>query len=128
MTRAGRPDGAAAVADASSRLGAFLIDVVVSGLVAFVFTAPDLPQNRSLVAFAVLYFGSTLLVQQTPGMRLLRLRVVRTDRPVAVGLWRSAVRTVGVVLVVPAALRDREGRALHDRLTQTAVVRTTPAD
>jgi hypothetical protein len=39
-------------------------------------------------------------------------------------LWRSAVRTVGVILLVPALLRDREGRSVHDRLTQTAVVRS----
>jgi uncharacterized RDD family membrane protein YckC len=123
MSRAGGADpGSAPIAAAGPRFGAFLVDVVTSGLVAFVFTAPELPQNRSLAVFVVIYFAGTLFVQQTPGMRLLRLRVVRTDRPVPVGLWRSAVRTLGVVLVVPAALRDREGRALHDRLTRTAVV------
>lgn len=114
--------GAAPVGGPGPRLGAFLVDVAASSLIAFVFTAPELPQNRSLAVFAVLYFAGTLFVQQTPGMRLLRLRVVRIDGPVPVGLWRSAVRTLGVVLVVPAVLRDRDGRALHDRLTQTAVV------
>jgi uncharacterized RDD family membrane protein YckC len=111
------------VAPLAPRLGGFLVDIVVAGLVAFVFTAPDPPQNRSLVVFAVLYFGCTLLVGQTPGMRLAKLRVVRTDRPGPVGVWRSAVRTVGVIVVLPALLRDGAGLALHDRLTQTAVVR-----
>jgi uncharacterized RDD family membrane protein YckC len=111
------------VAPAAPRLGAFLVDVVLSALVAGIFTAPELPRNRSLLVFAVLYFGFTVLAQQTPGMRLLKLRVVRVDQPRAIGLWRSVARTVGVLLLVPALLRDEHGRALHDRLTQTAVVR-----
>jgi len=125
VTTAGLPGtGPGSVAPAGPRLGAFLVDVVLSGLVATLFTAPDLPRNRSLLVFAVLYFGFTVLVGQTPGMRLAKLRVVRLDRPVPIGVWRSAVRTLGVILLVPAVLRDRDGRSVHDRLTQTAVVRT----
>jgi uncharacterized RDD family membrane protein YckC len=115
--------GPGSVASAASRLGAFLVDVVSSALVAGLFTAPELPRNTSLLVFAVAYFGFTVLVQQTLGMRLLRLRVLRLDRPEPIGVWRSAVRTAGVVLFIPALLRDARGRALHDRLTQTAVVR-----
>ena len=125
MTTAGLPEtGPGSVAPAGPRLGAFLVDVVLSSLVAALFTAPDLPRNRSLLVFAVLYFGFTVLVGQTPGMRLLKLRVVRLDRKAPVGTWRAALRTLGVILVIPALFRDREGRSLHDRLTQTAVVRT----
>ena len=129
VTRAEGPgapeDGrSGSVAPAAPRLGAFVVDIVLSGLVAGIFTAPELPRNRSLLVFAVLYFGFTLLVQQTPGMRLLKLRVVREDRAAPIGLWRSAVRTAGVLLLLPAILRDQRGRSLHDRLTQTAVVRT----
>jgi uncharacterized RDD family membrane protein YckC len=115
--------GPGSVAPAGARLAAFLVDVIGSALIAGLFTAPELPRNRSLLVFAVAYFGFTLLVQQTPGMRLLKLRVIRVDRPAPVGAWRSALRTLGVVLLVPAVLRDSAGRALHDRLTQTAVVR-----
>lgn len=118
------PDtGPGSVAPAAPRLGALLVDSLLSALVAGLFTAPELPRNRSLVVFVVAYFTFTVLVQQTPGMRLLKLRVVRIDRPAPVGLWRALVRTVGVVLLVPALLRDSQGRSLHDRLTQTAVVR-----
>ena len=124
MTTAGLPEaGPGSVAPAGPRLGAFLVDVVLSGLVAALFTAPELPRNRSLLVFAVLYFGFTVLGGQTPGMRLLQLRVARVDRKVPVGLWRAAVRTLGVILLIPALIRDGEGRSLHDRLTQTAVVR-----
>jgi uncharacterized RDD family membrane protein YckC len=125
VTTAGLPEtGPGSIAPAGPRLGAFLVDVVLSSLVATLFTAPDLPRNRSLLVFAVLYFGFTVLVGQTPGMRLVKLRVVRVDRAATVGLWRSAVRTLGVILLIPALIRGRDGRALHDRLTQTAVIRT----
>jgi uncharacterized RDD family membrane protein YckC len=112
------------MAPAGPRLAAFLVDVVLSSLVAALFTLPDLPRNRSLLVFAVLYFGFTVLVGQTPGMRLLKLRVVRLDRKAPVGVWRSAVRTLGVILLIPAIIRTHDGRSLHDRLTQTAVVRS----
>jgi uncharacterized RDD family membrane protein YckC len=128
VTTAGPPEtGPGSIAPLAPRLGAFLIDILLSSVVALLFTAPELPRNRSLLVFAVLYFGFTVLVGQTPGMRLLKLRVVRTDRPAPVGLWRSAVRTVGVILLVPAVLRSADGRSLHDRLTQTAVVRAPSA-
>ena len=113
--------GPGPVAPFGPRLGAFLVDVVASALVAGLFTAPELPRNRSLLVFAVMYFG------RTPGMYLARLAVVRVDRPAPIGLWRALVRTIGVILVIPALLRDRDGRALHDRLTQTSVVRVPPA-
>jgi uncharacterized RDD family membrane protein YckC len=132
VTTAGLPDsGPGSIAPAAPRLGAFLIDVVLSSVVALLFTAPELPRNRSLLVFAVLYFGFTVLVGQTPGMRLLKLRVVRTDRAAPVGLWRAAVRTAGVILLVPAVLRSADGRSLHDRVTTTAVIRGSappPAD
>ena len=81
VTTAGLPEaGPGSVGPGGARLGAFLVDVVLSGLVAALFTAPELPRNRSLLVFAVLYFGFTVLVGQTPGMRLLELRVVRLDR------------------------------------------------
>jgi uncharacterized RDD family membrane protein YckC len=124
VTTAGLPEtGPGSIAPAAPRLGAFLIDVILSGLVATLFTAPELPRNRSLLVFAVLYFGFTVLVGQTPGMRLVKLRVLRTDRPEPVGVWRAAVRTLGVILLVPAVLRSADGRSLHDRVTQTAVIR-----
>ncbi len=57
MSRTELPeDGPGSIAQAAPRLGAFLIDVVASALVAGLFTAPELPRNRSLLVFAVAYF------------------------------------------------------------------------
>ena len=116
--------GPGSVAPAGPRIGAFLLDVVLSALIAGLFTAPELPRNRSLLVFAVLYFASPCWCSRRRGCGCCELRVVRVDRPEPIGLWRSVVRTVGVILLVPALLRDAGGRSLHDRLTQTAVVRS----
>lgn len=111
------------IASFGRRVAAFLIDTVSSAAVATLFTAPELPRNRSLLVFAVVYFACTLLAQQTLGMKLLGLRVVRVDQPAPVGAARAAARTVGVMLLIPTVLRNAEGRSLHDVLTQTAVIR-----
>ena len=36
---------------------------------------------------------------------------------------RAVARTVLLVMLLPAVIWDRDGRGLHDRLTDTAVVR-----
>jgi uncharacterized RDD family membrane protein YckC len=56
-------------------------------------------------------------------MYLFGLRVVRVSAPVAVGPLRAVGRTALLLLFVPALIFDRDGRGLHDRLTDTAVVR-----
>jgi hypothetical protein len=48
---------------------------------------------------------------------------VRVDRVEAIGPVRVVIRTVLLLLLVPAVIWDRDGRGLHDRLTETAVVR-----
>ncbi|MCW2751582.1 MAG: putative rane protein, partial [Aeromicrobium sp.] len=45
------------------------------------------------------------------------------SRPVAIDPLRAVVRTAMLCLLVPAVIFDRDGRGLHDRLTDTAVVR-----
>jgi uncharacterized RDD family membrane protein YckC len=47
--------------------------------------------------------------------------VMRLDgRPV--GLPRAALRTLLLVLLVPAVVTDRDGRGLHDKAAGTVVV------
>ena len=47
----------------------------------------------------------------------------RLDQPVAVTPLRIIGRTLLLFLLVPAVIFDRDGRGMHDRLTDTAVVR-----
>ncbi|MGI8334120.1 RDD family protein [Actinomadura scrupuli] len=74
-----------------------------------------------VAVFAVEVWLLTGLLGLTAGKRLLGLRVVRLDgRPV--GLLWSLVRTLLLVLVIPALVWDRDYRGLHDRAADTVVI------
>lgn len=121
------PEGAGAVAGYGRRLGALLVDwliaLVVSAAVASALHwSPTRRGFATLLIFGVLVWVFTGLTGTTPGKRLCGLRVVRVDgRPV--GLGRSFVRTVLLLIVVPALLWDRDYRGLHDRAADSVVVR-----
>jgi len=116
-------DGKGSLATFSSRVVAFLIDALASSLIAGIFTAPHLPKNWSVLALGVIYVGSLVLLGQTPGMRLLGLRLAHPREGQRLALWRALVRTALLFLLIPALVVDSDGRGLHDRLTDTAVVR-----
>jgi uncharacterized RDD family membrane protein YckC len=116
-------EGPGSLATFSSRVAAFLVDAVGAALVAGLFTAPHLPGNWSLVAFATITVLTLVLVGQTPGMRLLGLRLAHPRQGERLALWRAVVRTALLCVLVPALVVDVDGRGLHDRLTHTAVVR-----
>ncbi len=116
-------EGPGSLASFGSRVGAFLVDAVGAALVAGLFTAPDLPGNWSLLAFAALTVVTLVAFGQTPGMRLLGLRLAHPRPGRRLAVWRGVVRTALLVLLVPALIVDANGRGLHDRLTDTAVVR-----
>jgi uncharacterized RDD family membrane protein YckC len=117
------PDGPGALAPFGTRVLAYLVDAVLAAFVAGLFTAPQLPGNWSLLSFAVLTVGTLVALGQTPGMRLLGLRLAHPRQGERLALWRAVVRTGLLMLLVPALLVDADGRGLHDRLTGTAVVR-----
>ena len=80
--------------------------------------------------FALFWSGAG----QTPGMRLLRLRV-RTAAGGGLSLWKSIVRLIGLVLaIVPVfagfipVLFDERRRGLADYLAGTVVVYAEPED
>jgi len=115
--------GPGSLATFSSRVVAFLIDALGSALLAGLFTAPDLPGNWALVAFAAVTILTLALFGQTPGMRLLGLRLAHPRPGQRLAVWRAVVRTALLCLLVPALVVDADGRGLHDRATDTAVVR-----
>jgi len=129
--RIGLPEnGPGSLAPTGVRLAAFVVDGVASALVAALFVqgghhsgAGRLPGSWSLIPFAVDYVVGLLVAGRTLGMYLFGLRVVRVDRPAAVDPWRAVARTVLLALLVPAVVFDKDGRGLHDRFTDTAVVR-----
>ena len=116
-------DGPGSLAGFGPRAAAFLIDAFGAALVAGLFTAPHLPGNWSLLTFGVLTAGSLVAFGQTPGMRLLGLRLAHPHPGRRLAVWRGVVRTALLALLLPALLVDSNGRGLHDRITGTAVVR-----
>ncbi|MEV6230745.1 RDD family protein [Saccharopolyspora shandongensis] len=115
--------GPGAAAPVGRRMAAFLIDIVLAALVAALFTAPDYPQNWSLVAWVVITVVPVTFFGATPGMAAMRIWVARVDGSVMVGPWRAAVRCVLTALIVPAVVWNFDGRSWHDRLTGTIVLR-----
>ncbi len=104
------------------RAGAFAVDAIGSALVAGAFTAPQAPRNWSLLVFVVSYIFFTAAFGQTPGMRLLRLRVVRLDTGGPLGIIPAVIRTALLVLLVPALISDSDARGLHDKAVRAVVV------
>ena len=116
--------GPGSVATLPRRAAQFLLDAVLAGLLAWVFTFPDPPQDWSLLTWAVLMVVPVAVVGATPAMVLLGLRVVRLDRPDSpgVGLLWTLVRTASLFFVVPALIVDRDSRGVQDRVSRTVVV------
>jgi uncharacterized RDD family membrane protein YckC len=116
-------NGPGSLASFSTRVVAFVVDAVGAALIAALFTAPELPGNWSLLPFGLLYVVSLVAFGQTPGMRLTGLRLAHPRPGERLALWRAVVRTALLMLLLPALVVDADGRGLHDRLTDTAVVR-----
>jgi len=115
--------GSGSLAAFSTRVVAFFVDALLAAVVAALFTAPQLPGNWSLLPFGLIYVVALVAFGQTPGMRLLGLRLAHPREGQRLAVWRAVVRTALLMLLVPALVVDADGRGLHDRLTDTAVVR-----
>jgi uncharacterized RDD family membrane protein YckC len=128
--RLGLPEaGSGSLAPTGTRLLAFVVDAVASALVAALFVphhggfTNSLPGSWSLIPLALDYIVGTLVAGRTIGMYLFGLRLIRVDRRAAIDPGRILIRTLLLFLLVPAIVYDRDGRGLHDRLSDTAVVR-----
>lgn len=105
------------------RVGALFIDWFGSALVVTAFIRPPYWQLQywTLLLFAVQDVVLTGLTGVTLGKRLLRIRVARLDGRM-VGGW-ALVRTVLMLCVIPPLIQDRDLRGLHDRASNTVIVR-----
>jgi uncharacterized RDD family membrane protein YckC len=126
--RLGLPAGGArSVAGLGARLGALCIDWLIAVLITSPFTGhrPFTPGSNSpwvLVVFAAEYTVLVSLVGCTIGMRLCGIGIMRLDGRRLSFPW-VVVRTVLLVLVVPAVIYDRDRRGLHDKAAGSVVVR-----
>jgi uncharacterized RDD family membrane protein YckC len=115
-------DGPGSLAGFGRRAVAYLVDAFVAALIAGLVTAPEAPRLWSLLSFGLITAVFLVLTGQTPGMRLLGLRLAHPRPGQRLAPWRAVVRTGLLMLLLPALVVDSDGRGLHDRLTDTAVV------
>lgn len=110
------------------RIGALFIDWLIAyGLAALAMTfgliSVQVLSTAVLLIWFVLGAVSVRLFGFTPGQYALGLIVIPVDNRQHVGFGRAVVRGLLIALVVPPLFTDSDLRGLHDRLTNTAVVR-----
>ncbi len=118
-------EGPGSIARPGRRFAALFIDWALCMLVAYGLLSDgraNATSNWALAVFAVLSVLTVGTVGFTPGKRLLGLRVVAEDGG-RLSLPRVVLRTVALVVVIPAVIWDRDGRGLHDRLARAVQVR-----
>ncbi len=118
-------EGPGSIARPGRRFAALFIDWALCMLVAYGLLSDgraNATSNWALAVFAVLSVLTVGTVGFTPGKRILGLRVVAEDGG-RLSLPRVVLRTVALVVVIPAVIWDRDGRGLHDRLARAVQVR-----
>ena len=120
--RLGRPrQGSGSVAPLTRRGAALLVDWLLALLVGETLL-PGLSSFAPLLVFAVVQVVLVGTLGSGVGHWLLDMRVERPTGGPA-GPLAALVRTLLLVLVVPAVVVDEDGRGLHDRAAGTVVVR-----
>ncbi|MEU5717804.1 RDD family protein [Streptomyces sp. NPDC020403] len=124
--RLGLPrEGPGSIAPLGRRFGALFIDWAACMLIAYGLIARGDQQsagNWALGVFLVLSLLTVGTIGSTPGKRIMGLRVVAEDGG-RLGTVRVLLRTVLLLLVIPALVWDRDSRGLHDRLAHAVQVR-----
>jgi uncharacterized RDD family membrane protein YckC len=122
-------DGVGSTVGILRRFGALTVDWLLGYLIAALFSGPDAVGSPALswtvlgvwfllTAVPVALFGASA------GMTAFGIRVASIDAEAVAGVPRALLRTALIALVVPALVRDADGRGWHDRATRTIVVRT----
>ena len=123
--RLGLPEsGPGSLASQGRRLGALVVDWFIAELIALAFGwHPSSAQGQwgTIAIFGAEHLVLLSLWGATLGKRLFGLRVGRLGGPLTP--LNVILRTVLLLLVVPAVIWDRDGRGLHDRLAGTVEIR-----
>lgn len=127
--RLGLPEsGPGSSATTGRRVAGIFVDWMLCYGIALLLTSlvPGLGNYATvtLVLWAVVGVLGVWLFAFTPGQAMVGLGVARADAPVRVGLPRAFFRVLLTVFLIPALINDEDGRGLHDRATQTVVIRT----
>jgi len=118
--RLGLPrDGAGSVARVGRRIGALAFDYGAAYLISGFFAFDPLAILAIFGAIQIVFLPT---LQASPGHRIfgLRLQLVGGGW---VGLWRPIIRTILLIVVIPAVIWDADQRGLHDKAAGTVLVR-----
>ncbi|MCW0216072.1 MAG: RDD family protein [Pseudonocardia sp.] len=121
--------GVGATVGFGRRLGGVAIDWLLGYVIALAFSGTDALGSPNFgwtvwLVWFVLTALPTAIFGMTPGMVALGMRVARVDMAPLVGIPRGLLRTLLLGLVLPAVIRDPDGRGWHDRASKTIVVRS----
>ena len=124
--RLGLPvSGPGSVGRVGRRIGAIAIDWVAALLIALLFAPYSslLHSWLTLAIFAIMQVVFIPTIGGSVGHRLTGMRVV----PLTggwVGLWRPVVRTLLLIIVIPAVVWDSDQRGFHDKGAGTVLIRS----
>lgn len=85
-------------------------------------TEAGLTQFAPMLVFVLLQIIFIPVVGGSPGHRIVGLRLVRMDGG-WIGVWRPIVRTLLLIVVIPAVIWDADQRGLHDKAVGTVLIR-----
>ena len=118
--RLGLPQsGSGSIARIGRRVGALFIDYGAAYLISGFFAWDPL---AILGIFALIQIVFIPTIQGSPGHRIFGLRLARLDGA-WVGLWRPIVRTLLLVVVIPAVIWDADQSGQRDKAAGTVLLR-----
>lgn len=119
--RLGLPEaGPGSIARPGRRIAALVIDYVPVLLIAAAFFQYE--SWAIMAVFAVIQIVFIPTLGASPGHRVMGLRLMRADGAWT-GIWRPIVRTLLLLLVIPAVIWDADQRGLHDKAAGTVLIR-----
>lgn len=113
-------EGSGSLARVPRRIAGLAVDWLAAVVISIAFFQYD--ALATMVVFAVVQILFIPTIGGSPGHRIagMRLQLERGGWP---GVWRPILRTVLLVLVIPAVIWDEDQRGLHDRAAGTVLVR-----
>lgn len=125
--RLGLPNrGSHSIARVGRRLLALFFDITIALTTSFVLFGNIRTQESRffpVLVFAALQILFIPTIGGSLGHRICGMRLVSLDGR-WVGLWRPALRTVLLLLIVPALVWDSDQRAFHDKIAGTVLIRS----
>ncbi|WP_203138429.1 RDD family protein [Microbacterium sp. JZ31] len=112
--------GKGSVARLPRRILGIAIDWTASVVISIAFF--DYDPLATLAVFAVIHVLFIPTIGGSPGHRIAGMRL-QVEGGGWTGVWRPIVRTLLLVLLIPAVVWDPDQRGLHDRAARTILIR-----